>query len=118
MDRNVAAELHELHARVCKAIADPKRLLILNELRDRELSVGDLCESLDLSQSNVSQHLAILRERGVVTARREGTSVIYALRGTKVLAAVDLLREFLAEDLTERARLGDSLAAAEDRPVG
>ncbi|HEX4978115.1 MAG TPA: ArsR family transcriptional regulator, partial [Nocardioides sp.] len=54
MDRNVAAELHELHARVCKAIADPKRLLILNELRDRELSVGDLCESLDLSQSNVS----------------------------------------------------------------
>ena len=110
MDRNVAAELHELHARVCKAIADPKRLLIINELRDRELSVGDLCESLDLSQSNVSQHLAVLRERGVVSARREGTSVIYALRGTKVLAAVDLLREFLAEDLAERGRLGDVIS--------
>lgn len=122
MDRDVAAELHELHARVCKAIADPKRLLIINELRDRELSVGDLCESLDLTQSNVSQHLAILRERGVVAARREGTSVIYSLRGTKVLAAVDLLREFLAEDLTDRARLshslGDSTVAVEDRPVG
>ena len=122
MDRDVAAELHELHARVCKAIADPKRLLIINELRDRELSVGDLCESLDLTQSNVSQHLAILRERGVVSARREGTSVIYSLRGTKVLAAVDLLREFLAEDLTDRARLSHSLSdppvAVEDRPVG
>ena len=122
MDRDVAAELHELHARVCKAIADPKRLLIINELRDRELSVGDLCESLELTQSNVSQHLAILRERGVVAARREGTSVIYSLRGTKVLAAVDLLREFLAEDLTDRARLshslGDSTVAVEDRPVG
>ena len=107
MDRDVSAELHELHARVCKAIADPKRLLIINELRDRELSVGDLCDALHLSQSNVSQHLAILRDRGVVSSRREGTSVIYTLRGKKVLQAVDLLREFLAEDLAERGRLGD-----------
>src|SRR5512144_2734641 len=98
MDADISAELHELHARVCKAIADPKRLLIINELRDRELSVSDLCEALDISQSNASQHLAILRERGVVASRREGTSVIYALRGTKVLQAVDLMREFLAED--------------------
>ena len=107
MDRDVAAELHELHARVCKAIADPKRLLIINELRDRELSVGDLCEALDLTQSNVSQHLAILRERGVVLSRRDGTSIFYRLRGSKVIAAVDLLRDFLAEDLADRGRLGD-----------
>ncbi len=107
MDKQVAAELHELHARVCKAIADPKRLLIINELRERELSVGDLCEALDLSQSNASQHLAILRDRGVVTSRRQGTSVIYTLRGTKVIEAVDLLREFLAEDLADHGRLGD-----------
>jgi ArsR family transcriptional regulator len=110
VDRQVAAELHELHARVCKAIADPKRLLIINELRDRELSVGDLCEALDVSQSNVSQHLAILRERGVVSTRREGTRVLYALRGRKVLEAVDLLREFLAEDLADRGRLGGEIA--------
>jgi len=107
VDKQVAAELHELHARVCKAIADPKRLLIINELRERELSVGDLCEALDLTQSNASQHLAILRDRGVVTTRREGTSVIYALRGTKVIQAVDLLREFLAEDLVDHGRLGN-----------
>ena len=105
VDNQLAAELHELHARVCKAIADPKRLLIINELRDRELSVGELCEALDLSQSNVSQHLAVLRERGVVSARREGTSVIYTLRGKKVLQAVDLLRQFLTEDLAERGAL-------------
>lgn len=106
MHKEVEAELQELHARVCKAIADPKRLLIINELRDGELSVGELCEALDLSQSNASQHLAILRERGVVTTRRQGTSVIYSLRGTKILQAVDLLRQFLAEDLADRGRLG------------
>lgn len=111
MDRQVAAELHELHARVCKAIADPKRLLIINELRDREMSVGDLCEALGITQSNASQHLAILRERGVVTTRRNGTSVFYALRGTKVLQAVDLLREFLAQDLADRGRLSDEMTS-------
>lgn len=111
MDKQVAAELHELHARVCKAIADPKRLLIINELRERELSVGDLCEALELTQSNASQHLAVLRDRGVVTTRREGTSVIYALRGTKVIQAVDLLREFLAEDLADHGRLGEVITS-------
>jgi DNA-binding transcriptional ArsR family regulator len=110
VNSQVEAELRELHARVCKAIADPKRLLIINELRDRELSVGELCEALALSQSNASQHLAILRERGVVSSRREGTSVIYSLRGTKVLQAVDLLCQFLAEDLADRGRLGDVIS--------
>ena len=110
MDKQVAAELHELHARVCKAIADPKRLLIINELSDRELSVGDLCEALELPQSNVSQHLAVLRDRGVVSTRREGTSVLYSLRGTKVLQAVNLLREFLAQDLAELGQLGQEMS--------
>ncbi|MBI2244377.1 MAG: helix-turn-helix transcriptional regulator [Nocardioides sp.] len=110
MDRDVAAELHELHARVCKAIADPKRLLIINELRDGELSVGDLSEALAISHSNASQHLAVLRDRGIVTTRRVGTTVYYSLRSTKIVQAVDLLREFLADDLAERGRLGDVIA--------
>ena len=105
MDSEVAAQLQELHARICKAIADPKRLMIINELRDRELSVGDLCEALGLSQSNASQHLAILRERGIVNSQRVGTNVYYSLRSPKVLMAVDLLREFLADDLAEQGRL-------------
>jgi ArsR family transcriptional regulator len=110
MADDVAAQLQELHARVCKAIADPKRLLIINELRDRELSVGEICDALQLSQSNVSQHLAILRERGIVTSRRVGTSIYYALRSQKVIQAVDLLREFLAEDLAGQVRLSGALS--------
>lgn len=109
MQSDVAAQLQELHARVCKAIADPKRLLIINELRGRELSVGDLCESLGLSQSNASQHLAVLRERGIVAARRSGSNVYYSLRSQKIVEAVDLLREFLAEDLADRSALSGAL---------
>lgn len=109
METDVAAQLQELHARVCKAIADPKRLLIINELRDRELSVGDLCDALGLSQSNASQHLAVLRERGIVSARRAGSNVFYSLRSQKIVQAVDLLREFLAEDLADRSALSGAL---------
>ncbi len=97
MNEALESELRELHERVCKAIADPKRLLIINALRDVELSVGDLAESLGLSQSNASQHLAVLRERGVVTTRRSGTTVYYSLRSDKILQAIDLMREFLVE---------------------
>lgn len=111
MDEKTSIQLHELHARVCKAIADPKRLLIINELRDKELSVGDLSQALTLTQSNVSQHLAILRERGLVTTRRDGTTIYYALRSQKVVQAVDLLREFMAESLTEQGRLGGAVPA-------
>lgn len=106
MDRQTELEIHALHARLCKAIADPKRLLIINELRDGPMTVGDLAEALQISQSNASQHLAILRERGVVQAERSGTHVSYSLRGEKVVKAVDLLREFMAEDLGAGSRLG------------
>ncbi|MFZ5852684.1 MAG: ArsR/SmtB family transcription factor [Actinomycetota bacterium] len=105
MDRATAAELQELHARVCKAIADPKRLLLINELRDGPLSVGELSDALGISPSNASQHLAVLRDRGLVRAERSGSNVFYSLRSPKIVQAVDLLREFLTEDLAGRRRL-------------
>ena len=93
-----AAGISELHARVCKALADPTRLLIINELRDGPRSVGDLAEALGISQPNVSRHLAMLRDRGFVTAERFGSSVHYALASPKILRAMDLLREFMTEE--------------------
>lgn len=98
MARLKAAEINELHARVCKALADPKRLLILNELRDGPRAVGDIAEALGISQPNVSRHLGVLRDRGFVTAERAGISVQYALASPKILRAMDLLREFMVEE--------------------
>lgn len=115
MDRETMLEIHELHARLCKAIADPKRLLIINELRNGPLTVGELSEALEISQSNCSQHLAILRDRGVLNAERSGTSISYSLRSDKVVQAVDLLREFMAEDLGTRSRLGRAATRAPRR---
>lgn len=105
MDPRLKHEIYELHARLCKALADPKRLLIINALRDGPKAVGELTTELELSQSNVSQHLAVLRERGVVGAAREGNNVYYSLRDQRVVAALDLLREVMAAQLNRRSEL-------------
>ena len=92
-------ELTQLHASICKGLADPKRLLLINALRDGERSVMDLCEELDLPQANVSQHLAVLREKGLVNARKEAQKVFYSVSSPKIVAAMDLLREVMHDQI-------------------
>ncbi|MBI4284805.1 MAG: winged helix-turn-helix transcriptional regulator [Chloroflexi bacterium] len=90
-----AAQLFRLQADICKTLGDPNRLMILHELSQGETPVGQLAASLGLSQSNVSRHLAVLRERGVVQTRREGTTIYYSLASPKIAQACDLVREVL-----------------------
>ena len=89
-----------LHAAVCKGLADAKRLLLIDSLRDGERTVTDLCRDLDLPQANVSQHLAVLRDRGLVRARRDGQFVYYSVTSLKLIRAMDLLREVMYEALS------------------
>jgi len=67
-------------ALLLKALANPQRLMILCNLAGGELTVGDLIERLPLSQSATSQHLAVLREQGIVATRREAQTIHYSLR--------------------------------------
>lgn len=103
---SVREELDRLHASVCKGLADPKRLLIINSLRDGALSVSEICEDLGLPQSNVSQHLAILRDKGLVASQRDGQFVYYSLTSKKIIEAMDLLREVMAEQLAPNSPVG------------
>jgi len=98
-------ELYTLHAEICQTLANPKRLEILDVLRGGERSVTELVRKLSLSKANISQHLAILRLRGVVNARRQGLSVYYRVANPKIIKACMLMREVLAEQLNDRARL-------------
>jgi DNA-binding transcriptional ArsR family regulator len=68
-------QLFKMQAEICKTMADPKRLMMVEELRNGELSVGELGARLGLPQANVSQHLSILRKRGIVATRRKGTTI-------------------------------------------
>jgi len=108
MDLDVRDDIFRLHAQICKALADPKRLLILNELRDEEKTVGELAKSLDLPQATVSQHLAVLRQRSLVYSRRSGVNIFYRIANFKVISAFDLLREVMAEQLAREQMLSEA----------
>ncbi len=102
-----------LHAQVCQVLGHPKRLEILNALRDGEKSAGDLAALLDIGKANLSQHLAIMRERGILVARREGLSVCYRVANPKVIQACDLMRQVLLEQLAAHGALAQQASSAE-----
>ncbi len=105
-------QIFKQQAEICKAMADPKRLMIIHALREGECSVGQLADRLSLSQANTSQHLALLRKLGVIIPRREGTSVFYRLASLKIGEACDLVREMLAESLEKNQELVDFIRSA------
>lgn len=107
MDRNMEERMFQMHAEVCKGMANPTRLKIINQLRGGEKSVGELRERLKLPKANLSQHLSILRQRRIVAARRSGLNVYYRCANPKMLKACEILREILMEQLAEGGRLGE-----------
>lgn len=84
-------------AGICRALTDPKRLALLHQLRDGERAAGALAADLGCTLANASQHLAVLRHAGLVTSRREGTSIHYRLAGPEILDACDTVTR-LAQD--------------------
>ncbi len=102
-------EIDLLHAEVCGALADPKRIALLYAMREEPITVGQLAEALSLPQATVSRHLKVLRDRGIVIAQREGTNVYYSVSNKKILRAVDLLREVLSEHLAQRGALAEAI---------
>jgi len=108
VDQTLAEEVSLLHAQICQSLADPTRILILYLLADGPRYVTELAEMLDVSQPTVSRHLKVLRDRGLVTATREGNTVHYALHDRRVIQALDLLRQVMTDVLTERAELAEA----------
>lgn len=97
--------LYELHASICKTFASPWRLRLVEALGEGERTVSQLAHILGISKSNVSQHLATMREKGVVEFRREGGYTFYRLSNPKILVACRLMREILLEQIQRAGEL-------------
>lgn len=102
VDPQLREELSHLVSEMCHALNDPKRLMVLYALADRPRTVNELAAYLETPQSNTSQHLSVLRDRGLLETERRGNHVIYALRHPKVVQAIDLLREVLNEEIARQ----------------
>jgi ArsR family transcriptional regulator, virulence genes transcriptional regulator len=99
-DLDRLGEMHEHAAeaaQLLKALGNEQRLLILCNLLDKPLSVGELNEKVALSQSALSQHLALLREAGLVETRREAQSIYYSLPPGPVIRVMALMQEIYCE---------------------
>jgi len=101
----VEDQIYVYHAEMCKVLSHPKRLEVINTLRDKEMSVGELGERLGLAGANLSQHLAMMRDRHILVSRKEGNVVYYRIANPRLLEAFDLLREILFEQIRQDAAL-------------
>ncbi len=103
--QNREDQVYRLHADICQTLANPKRLKIINLLREKEVSAAQLLMALKVPRANLSQHMGVLRQKGVVVVRREGNTVYYRLARPKILKAFDLMRELLFEVLEDQQQL-------------
>ena len=87
---------------MCKTISNPRRQAILDTIRNGEMTVSELIKETGISQANLSQHLSILRSKGVVNTRRDGNNVYYSLSNLKIIKAYDLISEVLEDSSTSR----------------
>ena len=102
--------IYELQAEISKTLAHPLRLAILHNLKKGEKSVSELTQTIGASQSNISQHLAIMRQRDIVKTRKEGSNIYYRLSNPKISQACDTMREVLLEQLNQKREIIKNLS--------
>ena len=98
-------DIFDLQAELCKTMGNDARLRIVHTLREGPKRVSDIAHATGLAQAKVSQHLAILRARGIVTAQRQGQEMVYHITNPKIVQVCDLMREVLAEQMAERSKI-------------
>ncbi len=97
-------DFYTIHSDVCKTLANPKRQEILDNLREKEMTVNEIVEKTGISQANLSQHLAILRTKEIVTSRRDGINVYYSITNSKIIQAFDLISQVLNDSLVAQSK--------------
>ena len=110
-------DLQSFKADFFKALAHPLRIRILELIRARERNVQELQARLDLDQSTVSQQLAVLRAKNIVTARKEGTTVRYAVRDALVGDLLDVARQIFNNQLVGTQTMLRELRQEARRPA-
>jgi len=101
-----------MQADICQVMANPKRLQILHLLREAELSVGEMVKILGVAKANLSQHLSVMRQKGILVARRQGTAIYYRLAIPYITEACEIMRDVLLATLAARGKLHRSLISS------
>lgn len=95
-------ELYRIQADYCKFMANPKRLEILFLLGQGELCVDEIASAMGVKVPNISQHLGVMREKGIVECRRDGNKMYYSVANQKTLQACIIMRESMIEQMQKQ----------------
>lgn len=108
VDKNMARRIFEMQYEICKALAHPLRLAIVDRLSGRDTPASDLIAELETSKANLSKHMAILIHGGIVESRREGRQIFYRLTDPEIHQACAIMRSILYR----RLKKGEEVALA------
>jgi len=106
-------ELNLLHASICRALADPKRILLLYALDHQPRHVTALADELNIPQPTVSRHLGILRQHSLVSYERDRASVVYYLSDRRIIEILDMMRQVMLDALAEQSSVLNQNMAVE-----
>ncbi len=98
-------ELELLHANICQALGDPKRIQILYALHGEPRYVSALADDLGMPQPTVSRHLQVLRQRSLVVTARDGQTVVYSLSDPRIIEVLDVMRQIMRDALERQANV-------------
>jgi len=110
LTQTLKQEISQLEADFCFALSDPTRILMLYALSESPLNVTELTNELGVTQPTTSRHLKVLRDRGLVYTKRQGTTITYHLSDKRLVQALDLLRSVMRDGLAQRISLMNEIA--------
>jgi len=106
--KSLEKEIGLLHEKVCSALGDTTRIMMLYLLSEKAMCVNEISEALGIPQPTASRHLKVLRERDLVNTVRQGTTVEYSLADNRIIQALNLMREILTESIQAQAAITSS----------
>jgi DNA-binding transcriptional ArsR family regulator len=105
--------LRQFKADFFRALANPTRIAIVEQLRDGELSAGALIERLGIEQANASQHLAVLRAKNILIGRKAGNQIFYSVRDRLIIDVLDVMRRYFHAHMNEAVATLKAIGKAE-----
>jgi DNA-binding transcriptional ArsR family regulator len=114
-DSELSRPISEVKAELFRALGHPARIRVLELLADGERSVGEIAPVVGLESSHLSQQLAVLRHAGLVTTRKQGSTVIYRIRDRALVSLLATAKKLLINSLSESQELLDELRPSKTR---
>jgi DNA-binding transcriptional ArsR family regulator len=112
MEKSALQKIFQMQCEICKALAHPLRLAIVDRLHAGEAAASDLIAGLEISKANLSKHMSLLGRGGIVQSRREGRQILYRLADPEIHKACATMRSILYRRLKEGTRLASAIGAA------